>query len=43
MKEDMFMTIDAWMALKMAKIEYLDLIGELLKLQASYERQIEKQ
>jgi outer membrane protein, heavy metal efflux system len=43
MKEDMFMTIDAWMALKMAKIEYLDLLGELLKMQAQYERQIEKQ
>jgi cobalt-zinc-cadmium efflux system outer membrane protein len=43
MNEDMFMTIDAWMALKMAKIEYLDLIGTLLKLQTSYERQIEKQ
>jgi outer membrane protein, heavy metal efflux system len=43
MKEDMFMTIDAWMALKMARIEYLDLVGELLKLQSSYERQIEKQ
>jgi cobalt-zinc-cadmium efflux system outer membrane protein len=43
MKEDMFMTIDSWTALKMAKIEYLDLLGALLKLQASYERQIEKQ
>jgi cobalt-zinc-cadmium efflux system outer membrane protein len=42
MKEDMFMTLDGWIALKMAKIEYLDLVGELLKLQASYERQIEK-
>jgi outer membrane protein, heavy metal efflux system len=42
MKEDMFMTIDAWMALKMAKIEHLTLLGDLLKLQASYERQIEK-
>lgn len=42
MKEDMFMTIDAWMALKMAKIEYLSLLGDLLKLQASFERQIEK-
>ncbi|MBX9852551.1 MAG: TolC family protein [Cytophagaceae bacterium] len=43
MKEDMFMTIDAWMALKMAKIEYLEQLGQLLKLQADYERQIEKQ
>jgi outer membrane protein, heavy metal efflux system len=43
MKEDMFMTIDAWMALKMARIEYLNLLGDLLKLQASYERHIEKQ
>jgi len=43
MKEDMFMTIDAWMALKMGRIEYLDLLGQLLKLQADYERQIEKQ
>lgn len=42
MKEDMFMTIDAWMALKMAKVEYLDQLGQLLKLQADYERQIEK-
>jgi outer membrane protein, heavy metal efflux system len=42
MKEDMFMTIDAWMALKMAKIEHLSLLGDLLKLQASFERQIEK-
>ncbi|MFL5729222.1 MAG: TolC family protein [Cytophagaceae bacterium] len=42
MKEDMFMTIDAWVTLKMAKLEYLNLLGELLKLQADYERQIEK-
>jgi outer membrane protein, heavy metal efflux system len=42
MKEDLFMTLDAWMALKMAKIEYLDLVGELLKFQAYYERQLEK-
>lgn len=41
MKEDMFMTIDAWMALKMARIEHLNLLGELLKLQSSYERQME--
>lgn len=43
MKEDLFMTIDAWMALKMARIEYLDLLGQLLKMQAEYERAIEKQ
>ena len=43
MKEDMFMTIDAWVALKMAKLEYLDILGDLLKMQAEYERQIEKQ
>jgi hypothetical protein len=41
MKEDMFMTIDAWMALKMARIEYLDLLAGLLKLQAAYEREME--
>jgi outer membrane protein, heavy metal efflux system len=43
MKEDMFMTIDALMAVRMARTEYLNLTGELLKLQAEYERQIEKQ
>ena len=42
MKEDMFMTIDAWNTLKMAKVEYLTLLGELLKMQAEYERQIEE-
>lgn len=41
MKEDMFMTIDAWMALKMARIEYFNLLGDLLKLQAEYEREME--
>ncbi len=41
MKEDLFMTIDAAMALKMARIEHLTLLGELLKLQAAYERQME--
>ena len=41
MKEDMFMTIDAWQTLKMAKIEYLNLLGELLNMQVEYERQIE--
>lgn len=41
MKEDMFMTLDAWMALKMARIEYLSYLGDLLKLQASFERQME--
>jgi cobalt-zinc-cadmium efflux system outer membrane protein len=41
MKEDLFMTIDAWQTLKMAKIEYLNLLGELLNMQVEYERQIE--
>lgn len=42
MKEDLFMTIDALMALKMAQMEYFNVLGDLLKLQAKYERQIEK-
>lgn len=42
MKEDLFMTVDALTALKMAKIEHLNIIGELLKMQVEYERQIEK-
>ncbi|HEY8400536.1 MAG TPA: TolC family protein [Cytophagaceae bacterium] len=43
MKEDLFMAIDAWMALKMAKIAHLDLIAERLMLEAAYERIIEKE
>jgi len=42
MKEDMFMTLDALAALKMARLEYLNILGQLLKSQAEYEREIEK-
>jgi cobalt-zinc-cadmium efflux system outer membrane protein len=41
MKEDMSMTLDALAALKMARLEYLNLLGQLLKSQAEYERENE--
>lgn len=43
MKEDLFMTIDAWLSLKMVRIEHLDLLSQVLKMQSAYERQIEKE
>ena len=41
-EEDMFMVLDAWQALIMARTEYLDKVNEILQLQINYEREIEK-
>jgi outer membrane protein, heavy metal efflux system len=41
-EEDMFMVLDAWQALIMARTEYLDKVNEILQLQIEYEREIEK-
>ena len=40
--EDLFTVLDAWQTLKMAKIEYLNQLKELLLLQVDYEKLIEK-
>ena len=40
--EELFMLYDAWEALNMTQMEYLDLLGQVLKLQASLDRLIEK-
>jgi outer membrane protein, heavy metal efflux system len=42
-EEDMFMVLDASQALIMARIEYLDKLNEIMKLQVAYEREIEIQ
>lgn len=42
-KEELFVVLDAWAALNMAKLESLNEMGELLKLQVNYERELEKQ
>ncbi|MEI6765306.1 MAG: TolC family protein [Bacteroidota bacterium] len=39
--EDLFMVLDAWQALKMAKLEYLDQLKELLLQQAEFEKLME--
>ncbi|HXA02523.1 MAG TPA: TolC family protein [Cytophagaceae bacterium] len=41
-EEDMFMVLDAWQALIMARTEYFDKVNEVLQLQIEYEREIEK-
>jgi outer membrane protein, heavy metal efflux system len=41
-EEDMFMVLDAWQALIMARTEYYDKVNEILQLQIEYEREIEK-
>lgn len=40
--EDLFTVLDAWQTLKMAKIEHLNQLKELLLLQVKYEELIEK-
>ncbi len=40
--EELFVVLDAWTALNMAKIESLNQAGELLKLQVNYERELEQ-
>jgi outer membrane protein TolC len=40
--EELFMLYDAWEALNMTQMEYLDLQGQVLKLQVSLDRLIEK-
>lgn len=39
--EELFMVLDAWNNLKIAQTGYLDLLKELLLLQAGYEKQLE--
>lgn len=41
-QEDLFVVLDAWEALKMVKINYLDKLQELLKLQVEYEKEVEQ-
>jgi outer membrane protein, heavy metal efflux system len=41
-EDDMFMVLDAWQALIMARTEYFDKVNEILQLQIGYEREIEK-
>jgi outer membrane protein, heavy metal efflux system len=40
--EDLFSVLDAWQSLKMGRIEYLEMIKDLLLLQVDFEKQIEK-
>lgn len=40
-QDDLFMVLDALMAYNMARIEYLELINELMKLHVEYERVVE--
>jgi hypothetical protein len=40
--EELFMLYDAWEALNMTQMEYLDMLGQVLKLQVSLDRLIEK-
>ena len=40
--EELFMLYDAWESLNMAQLEYLELLNQVLKLQVSLERIIEK-
>lgn len=39
--EELFMVLDAWQNLKVARIGYLDLLQEILFLQVEYEKQLE--
>ncbi len=39
--EELFMLYDAWESLNMTQLEYIDLLGQVLKLQVSLERLIE--
>lgn len=40
--EELFMLYDSWESLNMTQIEWLDLLGQVLKLQVSIDRLIEK-
>jgi outer membrane protein TolC len=40
--EDLFSVLDAWQSLKLGRIEYLEIIKDLLLLQVEFEKQIEK-
>ena len=40
--EELFMLYDAWESLNMTQLEYLELLNQVLKLQVSLERIIEK-
>ena len=40
--EDLFVMLDAWEALNMAKMEYFNNVGALLSLQVEYERELEQ-
>lgn len=39
--EELFMALDAWQNLKVAQLGYLELINDLLQLQAQYEKELE--
>lgn len=40
--EELFVVLDAWQMLNMKQLEYLDRVNELLQIQISYEKEIEK-
>ncbi len=40
--EDLFVLLDAWQALKTTRIEYLNRLQQILKLQVEYEKEIQK-
>lgn len=40
--EELFIVLDAWQMLNMKQLEYLDRVNELLQIQISYEKEIEK-
>jgi len=40
--EDLFVLLDAWQALKVARIEYLNRLQQILKLQVEYEKEIQR-
>ncbi len=39
--EELFMALDAWQNLKVSQLGYLDLLNDLLQLQAQYEKELE--
>ena len=40
--DELFMVLDAWMELKMARMNQLDLLQQLLQAQIEYEKELEK-
>ena len=40
--DELFMVLDAWMELKMARMNQLDLLQQLLQAQVDYEKELEK-